>query len=455
MNCEKYKTTRKLTSLRLQGTRRIVRTKKCHKKDDGRQEIKIGLRSVKKRRSIGGSKSKKNKSKKQNVANKKKLKRELLVDAHFKKKYLKNKMVIDLTKDNSIKKYRKNKNNVIVHQNPENIQIIELKNSTEIEEIHGIAYDDTIDTNFKDYLLRSRFVGKDPDMEYGGTSFNELMEIDTRDENFKIRLKDNSLLFVTSFQSLDEGKWVDDQIINKYFELLKNRDDELRMNDLTNSNLIRLESLYFDAYFLPTLLGLSISNVILDPKESSEYDEKYEINNDNIILLPLLKGMDKIYVPINLGGSHWILGVIYVQFNKVTMYDSLYNGEKEHKKNLLRLGNYLIQWIVDAVKVQETYNPNDEFLQENKWIKEVYNGNIQQYNGYDCGVYVMMTADFLSDNLLTEEMESNFSVERLAGDFFDDSDDLDPFRVKIGYDLLRGKLEYPVLNWEELDNQMD
>jgi hypothetical protein len=294
--------------------------------------------------------------------------------------------------------------------------------------------------NIKDYLVQARFVPKNGDFMFMGTTFNELMNINAIETPKIIFVNNkNANLYMSDFQSLKPGAWIDDQIISKYFDLLQKRD-----KILTSFYNERLESYYLDPYFLPKLLN--VDSLFLNPTDYTINFEYYNILTPTILdiffSLPTLNTLDKIYVPINLGGSHWILAVIFVQLNKVTIYDSLFDGTDSHRNNLLRFSNYLFQWYLETDKMQhDLYVPDTNNIKQreiDEWEMEVYDGSIKQTNSFDCGVYVMMTADFLSDDLLSHA-KVNF--------YFENTTEMKFFRIKIGYDLMRGELDYPEI-WE-------
>jgi hypothetical protein len=283
----------------------------------------------------------------------------------------------------------------------------------------------------KDYLLRARFVKNNPNMVYGGTSFNKIMAMKATKEKYDIRCNDGTLLGLKSLQTLEKNTWLNDEIINNYFRLLHERD--IKLCGIYKNR--RKPSYYLSTFFLPTLL--SVTDVKMDGKNDN-YDFS-RIKKKILDLMPFMEQLDIIYIPINVNSNHWILGVIFVESKMVMMFDSLYDGQTNKKNNLLRIGGYLMRWYSDMVNYQRG-GPLDG------WKIAVYSGNIRQNNGYDCGMYVIMTADFLSDDLLLPDMGANFAVPGVEN-FFRGADDLNSFRIKIGYDIMCGELDYPLLSW--------
>ncbi len=299
---------------------------------------------------------------------------------------------------------------------------------------------ESVHKTLKNYLLLSRFIFKDGDKNYGGTSFNQLMVTEPIGNKYKIRCNDNILIDLASFHSLNEREWIDDAVIQIYFQLLQNRDDAL-----CNLYKNRKASYFLEPFFFLQLLG-TVRGVKIE-QNAPDYTERYNFFELPPYYFDNLKKAKRIYVPINVDGNHWIMAVIHVQFFSVVIYDSLYHAGRKnnYSDKLLRFGKYLIRWYSDAV----TFITGDR-IDNNQWQCNMYEGNIQQDNGYDCGVYVMMTADFMSDNLLLDEMQSNFAVTEfpIMQKFFGFSFDLNPFRIKIGYDIMRGKLDYPLYSYD-------
>ena len=83
----------------------------------------------------------------------------------------------------------------------------------------------------------------------------------------------------------------------------------------------------------------------------------------------------------------------------------------------------LQRWLIDEArdKMGETINPLEwEMVTRKKDVPK-------QFNGVDCGVFTIICADFLSDDLPLEYKHTQMEF----------------FREKIGTDIIRGKLLYP------------
>ena len=125
--------------------------------------------------------------------------------------------------------------------------------------------------------------------------------------------------------------------------------------------------------------------------------------------------LKKVFIPIHVGNSHWCLAVINFCDKNFEYYDSL-GGDG---KTCL---NYLRQYVGDEAK-----RYSDVDYKFTGW-SNIYPTNIpQQLNDYDCGVFTLKYADYLSDSC-----PFNFS-----------QDDMSFFRklmiLQINYNNLQGR----------------
>ena len=205
-------------------------------------------------------------------------------------------------------------------------------------------------------------------------------------------------------------------------KLLQERDNLLCSLDST-----RISSHYFNSFFMNKLMdcdreGYSYNNV-----------ERYLLNTlsfvFNTILLTILSlhlynrwtklfnifEKDKIFCPINVNKSHWTLLVLYIRLKKIVYYDSL--GGSSFSKYL----NGALRYLEDeADRLGRGFLPDEwELVSSAKYTP-------QQENGIDCGVFTIMFADFLSDDLPLA-----FSGEYMP-----------LFRKKIFANILRGSMKY-------------
>ena len=181
----------------------------------------------------------------------------------------------------------------------------------------------------------------------------------------------------------------------------------------------RKPSHYFDTSFILHLLRTQKdgSHIGYDYNSVKRYTKKFDVFE-----------CDKIFVPINTNNSHWTLAVIFVKSTTIKYYDSLmsYNTapiessviEDGTARSKLYL-KALKRWICDEVK--EKSSSYDVESLKLKYVKR-YPQQIES----DCGIFTIMCADFLSDDL-----ELSFTAK-----------DMPYFRRKIHRDIQAGSLNY-------------
>ena len=211
-------------------------------------------------------------------------------------------------------------------------------------------------------------------------------------------LKDKFNIEMTGrkLRCLKPNTWLNDEVINFYMKMLQERDDTLFERDKN-----RRHSHFFNTFFAERLL-----------KTDKHY--KYENVKKWSKKLDIFE-MDKIFFPINIDNMHWTLAVVYPQEKRIEYFDSMRGKGKFYMDGLL-------QWIKDEAATKEhpinieewtTYSRSDEIP--------------QQGNGFDCGMFAIIAADFLLDNLPLQYSQQNMEF----------------FRMKIIVHILNGTLDYP------------
>ena len=180
---------------------------------------------------------------------------------------------------------------------------------------------------------------------------------------------------------------------------------KIRDRELCNVDHSRLSSHYFESNFLSILHG---------KKYSFEVDLKSRSLNLNIFSL------DKIFFP-SIKDNHWTLFILFVQIKEIQYFDSSYGmvtRKSGANKDIMTMKS-ILQWVTDVA--------NDQFINcDISQFKLKDYTTPQQFNTTDCGVFMIMYADFISDNL-----PLTFSA-----------DDIPFFRNKIAADITRGSLTY-------------
>jgi sentrin-specific protease 1 len=157
--------------------------------------------------------------------------------------------------------------------------------------------------------------------------------------------------------------WLNSDIMNYYFNLLQER--EFIWSPQTPH--VHFFSTYF--YALLELGGDRVHEITKINKLG------YSVLDCAIILMPVHRG------------RHWSLAVMDLHNRELKYLDSLGLHDATSEECLTRFA----EWIDDEAKRQKR-----DVLDANTWL-QVYPPNIpQQNNGYDCGVFVLMYADWIA-----------------------------------------------------------
>ena len=216
-------------------------------------------------------------------------------------------------------------------------------------------------------------------------------------EGFKMKLTQIDLQYLLPLT------WLNDNVINFYFELISER----ARRDLQATNKP-------DCAKLKIHVLTSFFNEKLQ-RERSHSGVKNWSNKSNIKVLD----MDKVFIPINIHQSHWCLAVINFQKHQFEYYDSLGGRPSQWLFKCLR--DYVLQ---EANLWGRAAGPASGFNLEG-WHNVIVNNIPLQQNGSDCGVYVCTYGDLLSEN-----MPLSFSQEHI-----------DAIRLRMVRDILRKRLD--------------
>lgn len=166
-------------------------------------------------------------------------------------------------------------------------------------------------------------------------------------------------------QCLVPGAWLNDEVINVYMQLLKDRENR-------NPDKF-LKCHFFNTFFY---------NKLYKDKRSYDYKSVRRWTTQKKIGYSLAD-CDKIMVPIH-QDIHWCLAVINLRDQKFEYLDSL----KGRDENVLKV---LAKYLVD-----EARDKNNRALDVSKW-ESVFPQDIpEQLNGCDCGMFMVKYADFHS-----------------------------------------------------------
>lgn len=184
-------------------------------------------------------------------------------------------------------------------------------------------------------------------------------------------------------QTLRNGAWLNDEIINFYLNMLVER----YKNNNKNASIHA-----FNSFFYPKLLREGHKGV-------RRWSKKFNVFGCHLILIPVHLGI------------HWCLAVMDTKKKEITYYDSL--GVSNNK-----CLQALKQYMVDE---SQTKNVN---FNELEWKLLNKKDIPRQRNGYDCGVFACKFAEYI-----TREEQFNFS-----------QDHMEYFRQRMVYEIMHNCL---------------
>ncbi|KAM3337412.1 ubiquitin-like-specific protease ESD4 [Capsicum galapagoense] len=180
----------------------------------------------------------------------------------------------------------------------------------------------------------------------------------------------NSNIEITGeiLQCLRPGQWLNDEVVNLYLELLKEREK-------------REPEKFLKCHFFSTFFY----NKLISGREGYNYQSVRRWTSQRKLGYCLLD-CDKIFVPIH-KEIHWCLAVINKRDKKFQYLDSL----KGRDVNVLKV---LARYFVDEVK-----DKSGKSIDVSSWKQEFVEDLPEQKNGYDCGVFMIKNADFYSRDI--------------------------------------------------------
>uniref|UniRef100_A0A803Q521 Ubiquitin-like protease family profile domain-containing protein n=1 Tax=Cannabis sativa TaxID=3483 RepID=A0A803Q521_CANSA len=180
---------------------------------------------------------------------------------------------------------------------------------------------------------------------------------------------ENSNLQITGqiLLCLRPGAWLNDEVINLYMELLKEREKRDPKK--------YLKCHFFNTFFYKKL----ISGNGYDYKSVRRWTTQRKLGYS-------IADCDKIFVPVH-KEIHWCLAVINKKEEKFQYLDSL-------KGKDTRVMKVLAKYYVDEVK-----DKSGKDINVSSWKQEFVEDLPEQQNGYDCGMFMIKYADFYSRGL--------------------------------------------------------
>ncbi|CAI0626879.1 unnamed protein product [Linum tenue] len=194
----------------------------------------------------------------------------------------------------------------------------------------------------------------------------------------------NSAIDITGevLQCLSPGAWLNDEVINLYLELLKEREKREPQKFLKChfcNTFFYKKFVFFCVWNVHHIQLLGGDKKVYDYKAVKRWTTERKLGY-------MLVDCEKIFVPIH-REIHWCLAIINRKDRKFQYLDSLKGRDSRVLKNLAR---YYVEEVKDKSKVD---------IDLSEWEYEFPEDLPEQLNGYDCGMFMIKYADFYSRGL--------------------------------------------------------
>ncbi|KAL9184884.1 hypothetical protein ACHAXT_002661 [Thalassiosira profunda] len=201
-----------------------------------------------------------------------------------------------------------------------------------------------------------------------------------------------------SMETLRPGQWLNDEALNFYLTVcLKVRDERL-----CREQPGRRRSHFYSSFFMQMLFDEKNNDTSKRGVYSYANVKKWSDNAPGGDIFAL----KYIVCPINLDNLHWTSAVIFMEQKRIQYYDSM-GGTIDAKL----LG--LMQYLRDEHKEKK-----ESELDISEWrLVRCTSDTPQQRNGFDCGVFTCLFADFISKDcplVFSQEDVDDHCRERIA-----------------------------------------
>ena len=165
-------------------------------------------------------------------------------------------------------------------------------------------------------------------------------------------------------------KWLNDEVVNYYMLTLRDRE---KMRAEVDPEFKRCH--FFSSFFINEL-GVG---------------KKYKYSKVRRWTQKLgdIFDMDKVFVPINIGNSHWTVAVIDMTNKRIEYFDSKHDPGKKY-----------VEALFQYLKDEHQRKKGEPLPDEKNWeLLDHIKDCPYQSNKYDCGVFVCLLCDFYSSGL--------------------------------------------------------
>ncbi|KAL5218688.1 hypothetical protein ABZP36_019372 [Zizania latifolia] len=183
------------------------------------------------------------------------------------------------------------------------------------------------------------------------------------------------------FRCLRPCAWLNDEVINLYLELLKEREKREPKRFL--------KCHFFNTFFYKKLAC---------GKNGYDYKSVKRWTTNRRLGYELIE-CDKIFVPVH-RDIHWCLAIINIKEKAFQYLDSL--GGVDH-----HVSRVLARYIAEEVK-----DKSNKEIDLNSWHEELVDYIPLQKNGYDCGMFMLKYIDFHSRGLSLSFSQENMEYFR-------------------------------------------
>ncbi len=208
-------------------------------------------------------------------------------------------------------------------------------------------------------------------------------------------IKSNLEITVKDILTLEDGQWLNDEIINIYMSLLQDRN--LKKRQTSNK--------YFHVLFMNSFFFTKLSSNGYNYKLVKRWTKKIKFIKKGFNNLNNIFELDKFIFPIHVNNIHWCCGCINFTNKRFEYYDSM-------KGNNAEFFIIIKQYLLDEWKDKLKCDKNKYNLNINEWDEYNTEKYPQQENGFDCGLFTCKCADWLVDDLFPDYKQENMSYFR-------------------------------------------
>lgn len=185
-----------------------------------------------------------------------------------------------------------------------------------------------------------------------------------------------------SYETLEDGEWLNGDIIDWYMNRL----------NVGQAKLFNESTLYFGTNFMRMLALASNFKLASTTDVALELDynrlrrhSRNRIRSTDSTIRTNLFDYERLFFPINVARSHWVGACVHVREKRIVMYDSM-NYRLRMYGRLLRL--YLKREFEAQVRTSTFHTKEWEIVCDTYYCPK-------QNNGYDCGIFVCLFAEYL------------------------------------------------------------